>query len=85
MKLLARHALASVIRVSTKSKYCFQDTLNTFCSHGLDVEVNTHFFSSLPPEVHSEPCHTSKMKRFTNTVNGFKPITIFAKCSILGV
>ena len=27
-----------------KFKQSFQDTLNPFCSCGLDVEVNTHFF-----------------------------------------
>ena len=30
-----------------KFKYSFQDTLNPFCSCGLDVETNTHFFSLL--------------------------------------
>ena len=27
-----------------KFKHSFQDTLNPFCSCGLDVETNTHFF-----------------------------------------
>ena len=31
-----------------KFKHSFQDTLNPFCSCGLDVETNTHFFSLLP-------------------------------------
>ena len=31
-----------------KFKHSFQDTLNPFCSCGLDVDTNTHFFSLLP-------------------------------------
>ena len=31
-----------------KFRHSFQDTLNPFCSCGLDVERNTHFFSLLP-------------------------------------
>ena len=32
-------------------------------------------------EVYSEPCQISKLERFVNTVNGSKPLTIFAKHS----
>lgn len=38
-----------------------------------------------PPEVHSEPFHTSKMKRFTKIVNAFKPLTNFAMRFILDI
>ena len=31
-----------------KFKHIFQDTLNPFCSCGLDVETNTHFFLYCP-------------------------------------
>ena len=31
-----------------KFKHSFQDTLNPFCSCGLDVEINTHFFLYCP-------------------------------------
>ena len=36
-------------------------------------------------EMSSEPCQTSKMEHFAKIVNNFLPLTIFAKCSILGV
>ena len=31
-----------------KFKHSFQDTLNPFCSCGVDVKTNMHFFSLLP-------------------------------------
>ena len=31
-----------------KFKHSFQDTLNPFCSCGLDAETNTHFFFAAP-------------------------------------
>ena len=31
-----------------KFKHAFQDTLDPFCSCGLDVETNTHFFLYCP-------------------------------------
>ena len=34
---------------------------------------------------YSEPCQTSKLERFAKIVDGFKPLTIFAKRSILDV
>ena len=34
---------------------------------------------------YSEPRETSKMECFAKVVNGFQPLTIFAKCSILDV
>ena len=37
------------------------------------------------PEVYSEICQTSKMEPFTELVNGFEPLTIFAKRSVLDV
>ena len=36
-------------------------------------------------EVYLEPCHTSKMDRFAKIVNSYKPLTIFAKRSILDI
>ena len=36
-------------------------------------------------EAYAEPCQTSKMELFTEIVNGFEPLTIFAKSSILHV
>ena len=32
-----------------------------------------------------EPCQTSKMELFAKRVNGFQPLTIFAKSSILDI
>ena len=37
------------------------------------------------PEACSEPCQLSKMKCFTKMLNGFQPLSIFAKRSILDV
>ena len=34
------------------------------------------------PEAYSEPCQTSKMELFVKMINGWKPLTIFAKSSI---
>ena len=34
-------------------------------------------------ETYQKLCHTCKMESFANIVNGYKPWTIFAKCSIL--
>ena len=36
-------------------------------------------------DVYSQPCQTSKMENFVKIVNGYKPLTIFAKPSILDV
>ena len=36
-------------------------------------------------QAYLEPCQTSKMERFAKIVNGDKPLTIFAKRSILDV
>ena len=36
-------------------------------------------------EAHSEPSQTYKMERFAKIVNGFQPLPIFAKPSILEV
>ena len=38
-----------------------------------------------PPEAHSEPFQTSKMKRFPKIVNAFKPLTNFAIRLILDI
>ena len=36
-------------------------------------------------EAYSEPCQTTKMSIFTKIVNGWKPLTIFAKSSIFDI
>ena len=48
IKYLTRLHLGSSHLREHKLKHSFQDTLNPFCSCGLDVETNTHFFSLLP-------------------------------------
>ena len=42
-------------------------------------------FALFITEVYLEPCQTFKMEVFVKTVNGRKPLTIFAKSSTLGV
>ena len=37
------------------------------------------------PEAYTEPRRTSKMKYFSKIANGWKPLAIFAKSSILDV
>ena len=37
------------------------------------------------PEAYSEPCWISKTKRFAKNVNGWNPINILAKHSILDI
>ena len=41
--------------------------------------------SLLSVERYSEPSQTSEMELFTKTVNGLKPLTVFAKKSILDI
>ena len=36
-------------------------------------------------EANSETCQTSKMEHFAKVVNGFQPLTIFAKRAMLDV
>ena len=36
-------------------------------------------------KAYSEHCQTSKMERFENIIEGFEPLTVFAKRSILDV
>ena len=45
-----------------KFKHSFQDTLNSFCSCGLDVETNTHFFLYCP-------LFTNQRRTLLSTVN----------------
>ena len=45
-----------------KFKHSFQDTLNPFCSCGLDVETNTHFFLYCP-------LFTNQRRTLLSTVN----------------
>ena len=46
---------------------------------------STNLPQSQYSEKYSESCQTSKMKCFAKTVNGFYPLTIFAKHAILDV
>ena len=48
IKYLTRLHLGPSQLLEHKFKHSFQDTLNPFCSCGLDVETNTYFFSLLP-------------------------------------
>ena len=48
MKYLTRLHLGLSHLREHKFKHSFQDTLNPFCSYGLDVERNTHFFLYCP-------------------------------------
>ena len=57
-----------------------------------DSDVNSHDIMGLykiteitEAELHSEPSQTSKIEVFAKIINGFKPLTIFAKKSILDV
>ena len=47
-----------------KFKHSFQDTLNSFCSCGLDVETNTYFFFYCP-------LFTNQRHTLLSTVNDF--------------
>ena len=48
IKYLTRLRLGLSHLCKHKFKHNFQDTVNPFCSCGLDVDTNTHFFSLLP-------------------------------------
>ena len=39
----------------------------------------------MKPRAHLEPCQASKVELFAKIANGSKPLTIFAKISILDV
>ena len=47
--------------------------------------ANQKVNSFLKEVLYSEPCQTSKMELFLKIINGRKPLTIFAKSSILDV
>ena len=49
----------------------------------LSLVLSTYFIPM--SEACSEPCQTTKKKRFAKIVNGFQPSTIFAKRSILDI
>ena len=51
-------------------------------SKGTLSHSNNYFSNS---EAYSEPYQLSKMERFAKIINGFQPLTIFAKQSILDV
>ena len=44
-----------------------------------------HFLYGDSTEAYTKPGQTSKIERFLKIVNGFQPLTIFAKCSFLDV
>ena len=46
-------------------------------------ESSHHYWTLTQSEAYSGPCQTSEMKRFAKKDNGWKPLTFFAKCSIL--
>ena len=50
-----------------------------FCTRYLTIENKKRF----PTEAHSEPSRTSKMDLFVKIVDGWRPLTNFAKSSIL--
>ena len=47
------------------------------------TNIFTVIHSRQKPEAYSELCQTSKMDYFKKKVNGFYPLTIFAKHSLL--
>ena len=48
------------------------------------IKLSARYATSIP-EVYSEASQTSKIKLFVKIVNGFQPLTIFVKSSILNV
>ena len=56
--------------------------LETFLAHSAIFTKKVHH-RCLTAEVYSEPNQTSKMELFAKTVNGFHPLTIFARSSML--
>ena len=48
IKYLTRLRLSLSHLREHKFKHSFQDTLNAFCSCGLDIETNMHFFFTAP-------------------------------------
>ena len=57
---------------------------NTFIRLPLDF-CSKDLPSPIKWEVHSEPCHTSKIELFAKIVDGFQPLTFFVKSSIFDV
>ena len=51
----------------------------------VNVLFHLNAFSYSTLEVYLDPCQTSKMKYFVKIVNGFYPLTILSKSSILDV
>ena len=49
----------------------------------IDIEQATDMFAAMHPRGGSRAAATSKMERFVIKVNGWKPLTIITKCSIL--
>ena len=45
------------------------------------VREGAKLISSMVAETYLEPCKTSKKESFAKIVNGYKPLTIFAKRS----
>ena len=58
--------------------------INVVCLSSItNYEADLPVMMILKPKVYSEPCQTSKVKRFAKMVNDFYPLTVFAKRSIL--
>ena len=50
-----------------------------------NLKYNAFADYALQSVAYSKPCQSSKIERFVKIVNGFKPLTIFARCSVLDV
>ena len=60
--------------------------MNVFAREENQVDFAKSFAKTwLPSDPYSEPCQTSKMKRFAKIVKGFYPLPISTKRSILAV
>ena len=57
-----------------------ENFIMTFCH-----KIYKHIIKIHLSETCSEPCQTSKMERLMKIVNGWKPLTIFAKRCLLDV
>ena len=55
------------------------------CTNGTKLRNAPHVPNHKASKKYAEPCQISKIERFAKIINGFKPLTIFAKHSILDV
>ena len=87
IKLVTRLRLGLSHLREHKFKHSFQDTLNSFCSCGLDVETNTHFFLYCPLFTNQRRTLLSTVKdidsSLTNTNDSILThILLFGKASL---